>query len=273
MYSCHTFLPGPGKCLVFRFISIILYYLKKDSQETIPETESLAGGSQDLFLNPPASVRNDRTDEIIRKLDKLTGDVALLRREVAELRGKSPASAKAFNINTASCKRRFNLYLRSRFSCRPWLEVKSDDFKNEVHTCLAMDDMRTNPAAFQGMVSHSLHKFTELRNQFRRKILADKQSIPCKGLGELCYDIFHSYSKADECTLSQDRMHATILLRHFLHKKRYFNDGTSASFWAEFRSFWEEIEKDGRPQKWERLEEIDKRRTERARENSGNTEE
>nr|XP_034322766.1 uncharacterized protein LOC117688676 isoform X1 [Crassostrea gigas] len=136
-----------------------------------------------------------------------------------------------------------------------------------------MDDMRTNPAAFQGMVSHSLHKFTELRNQFRRKILADKQSIPCKGLGELCYDIFHSYSKADECTLSQERMHATILLRHFLHKKRYFNDGTSASFWAEFRSFGEEIEKDGRPQKWERLEEIDKRRTERARENSGNTEE
>lgn len=104
MYSCHTFLQGPGKCLVFRFISIILYYLKKDSQETIPETESVAGGSQDLFLNPPASVRNDRTDEIIRKLDKLTGDVALLRREVAELRGKSPASAKAFNINTASCK-------------------------------------------------------------------------------------------------------------------------------------------------------------------------
>nr|XP_034315840.1 uncharacterized protein LOC117685517 [Crassostrea gigas] len=128
-----------------------------------------------------------------------------------------------------------------------------------------MNDMRTNPAAFQEMVSHSLHKFTELRNQFRRKILADKQSIPCKGLGELCYDIFHSYSKADECCLSQDRMHATILLRHFLHKKRYFNDGTSASFWAEFRSFWEEIEKDGRPQKWERLEEIDKRRTERAR--------
>eukprot|EP00105_Crassostrea_gigas_P018366 XP_011436460.1 PREDICTED: uncharacterized protein LOC105334633 [Crassostrea gigas] len=149
-----------------------------------------------------------------RKLDKLTGDIALLRREVAELRGKSPASAtsKAFKINTASCKRRFNLYLRSRFSCRPWLEVKSDDFKNEVHTCLAMDDMRTNPAAFQEMVSHSLHKFRELRNQFRRKILADKQSIPCKGLGELCYDIFHSYSKADECTLSQERMHATILL-------------------------------------------------------------
>uniref|UniRef100_K1R4E0 Uncharacterized protein n=1 Tax=Magallana gigas TaxID=29159 RepID=K1R4E0_MAGGI len=151
----------------------------------------------------------------VRKLDKLTGDIALLRREVAELRGKSPASAtsKAFKINTASCKRRFNLYLRSRFSCRPWLEVKSDDFKNEVHTCLAMDDMRTNPAAFQEMVSHSLHKFRELRNQFRRKILADKQSIPCKGLGELCYDIFHSYSKADECTLSQERMHATILLQ------------------------------------------------------------
>lgn len=68
MYSCHTFLPGPGKCLVFRFISIILYYLKKDSQETIPETESLAGGSQDLFLNPPASIRNDRTDEISKIL-------------------------------------------------------------------------------------------------------------------------------------------------------------------------------------------------------------
>lgn len=68
MYSCHTFLQGPGKCLVFRFISIILYYLKKDSQETIPETESLAGGSQDLFLNPPASVRNDRTDEISKIL-------------------------------------------------------------------------------------------------------------------------------------------------------------------------------------------------------------
>lgn len=68
MYSCHTFLQGPGKCLVFRFISIILYYLKKDSQETIPETESLAGGSQDLFLNPPASIRNDRTDEISKIL-------------------------------------------------------------------------------------------------------------------------------------------------------------------------------------------------------------
>lgn len=68
MYSCHTFLPGPGKCLVFRFISIILYYLKKDSQETIPETESLAGGSQDLFLNPPASIRNERTDEISKIL-------------------------------------------------------------------------------------------------------------------------------------------------------------------------------------------------------------
>lgn len=68
MYSCHTFLQGPGKCLVFRFISIILYYLKKDSQETIPETESLAGGSQDLFLNSPASVRNDRTDEISKIL-------------------------------------------------------------------------------------------------------------------------------------------------------------------------------------------------------------
>uniref|UniRef100_A0A8W8MPX8 Uncharacterized protein n=1 Tax=Magallana gigas TaxID=29159 RepID=A0A8W8MPX8_MAGGI len=180
----------------------------------------------------------------VRKLDKLTGDVTLLRREVAELRGKSPASAtsKAFKINTASCKRRFNLYLRSRFSCRPWLEVKSDDFKvknMEVDCSLGL------------LASYCA-----------------KQSIPCKGLGELCYDIFYSYSKADECTLSQERMHATILLRHFLHKKRYFNDGAAASFWAEFRSFWEEIEKDGRPQKWERLEEIDKRRSERARENS-----
>lgn len=136
-----------------------------------------------------------------------------------------------------------------------------------------MDGMRTNPAAFQEMVSHALFKFTELRNQFRRKILADKQRIPCKGLGELCYDIFHSYSKAEECTLSQDRMHATLLLRHFLHKKKYYSDGATAPFWSEFRSFWEEIEKDGRPQKWERLEEIDKRRVERARENSGNTEE
>uniref|UniRef100_K1PPF5 Uncharacterized protein n=1 Tax=Magallana gigas TaxID=29159 RepID=K1PPF5_MAGGI len=72
---------------------------------------------------------------------------------------------------------------------------------------------------------------------YNKKILADKQSIPCKGLGELCYDIFYSYSKADECTLSQDRMHATILLN----------------------------EKAGRPQKWERLEEIDKRRTEKGK--------
>lgn len=74
-----------------------------------------------------------------------------------------------------------------------------------------------------------------------------------------------SYSKAKECTLSQDRMHATLLLRHFLHKKKYYLDGATAPFWSEFRSFWEEIEKDGRPQKWERLEEIDKRRVERAR--------
>lgn len=41
---------------------------------------------------------------VVRKLDKLAGDVSLLRREVAELRGKSPATSTAFKIETASCK-------------------------------------------------------------------------------------------------------------------------------------------------------------------------
>ncbi|XP_062613602.1 uncharacterized protein LOC134275342 [Saccostrea cucullata] len=242
-----------------------------DSQETIPESIAAGHESQDLF-NENNENPGSKNDEIIRKLDKLAGEISLLRKEIRELKEKQPTTdlitSPKFTMDTAKCKRRYTLYLRSRFSCRPWLDVKNDDFRNEIHTCLAMDGMRTNPAAMQEMVSFGLSKFTELRNQFRRKILADKAIIPAKPLGELCVYLFQNYCKADECILSVERMHASLVLRHFLHKKKYFNTGESTAFWADFKAFLEEIEKDERPQKWERLEDIDRRRTERVRDNT-----
>lgn len=97
--------------------------------------------------------------------------------------------------------------------------------------------------------------------------------MACKPLTELCCQLFKGFCKPDESVLSEERLHATLLLRLFLHKRKYFNDKSAkyAPFWADFKSVWEEMEKDKRSQKWEKLEEVDRRRTERTRE-MGNSE-
>ncbi|KAK3106327.1 hypothetical protein FSP39_017757, partial [Pinctada imbricata] len=142
-------------------------------------------------------------------------------------------------------------------------------FQREVRACLAMDSQEGNSSAVKELTSFASTKFTELRNQFRRKVLSIKETLQTKDLKELTMSLFSTYCLPQETIISEDRVRTALHVRNFLHKKQYYraesSEGTVA-FWSDFKANWENLEEEIKSRGLERMKEIDRRRTERARE-------
>lgn len=75
-------------------------------------------------------------------------------------------------METCTFKKKLNTYLRSKFSQNPWLNSQTDiDFKMEVKRHLRQEGFTDDASAYKTVVSWCTSKFTDLRNQLRRKIL------------------------------------------------------------------------------------------------------
>ncbi|XP_076079455.1 uncharacterized protein LOC143049682 [Mytilus galloprovincialis] len=249
----------------------------EDSQENVPV--AVPGDeqdhSQDLFAPPenPAGA-SAGSKEILNKLVKMEKILQELSADVLYLKRQSEQKGQSFLMEECSFKKKLNTYLREKFSANPWLNTTSDiGFKNEVKSHLDKEGFKGQGHAFKMVVQWSASKFTDYRNQLRRKISLDIKSgkdVQAMELDEFSKVFLGPFCNSSD-VLAPKRRQLSLLLRSFLNKHKLNTNGSDEvefflDFWGKFKDYFGEIQVINDPEKWKVLQELDSRRTKRRQE-------
>ncbi|XP_078309542.1 uncharacterized protein LOC144617944 [Crassostrea virginica] len=128
-----------------------------------------------------------------------------------------------FMMSTCSFKNTLHHFLRNLFSKTLWLNVPSEEFQSEIKRCLHRDGWDNDTGVFKTVCSFSYVKFTEFRNQLRRKLAEHKKTDPRSMLlQEFCRIIFAPFVKSGESLLSKERRQNALLIRSYLYRQKHF---------------------------------------------------
>ncbi|XP_078328374.1 uncharacterized protein LOC111115362 isoform X1 [Crassostrea virginica] len=236
-----------------------------DQTELSQETEASpyqSQVSQDLFQDVPVREPTSQQSNDIKNILK---ELRLLRHEVGELKAMMKKQSAPFMMSTCSFKNTLHHFLRNLFSKTLWLNVPSEEFQSEIKRCLHRDGWDNDTGVFKTVCSFSYVKFTEFRNQLRRKLAEHKKTDPRSMLlQEFCRSIFAPFVKSGESLLSKERRQNALLIRSYLYRQKHYSaDGTGISMtnfsWDQFHVYYQSHL--SMPQdKWIKLEELDSKR-------------
>lgn len=244
--------------------------------------ESQNTQSQDLF--EPVLVNSNNTlpeerpltlSDIMHKLNSMDKKIETMQAEIKQL--KDQQHSNVFHIDTCSFKKRLNTSLKLRFSRKLWLEPSVDvEFKEEVNIFIKQEGFAKDPSVYKQVLSFASSKFSDFRNQLRRKIFKElkegKRDLQSLSIEEFTTLLMENFVK-DSGELSANdaqRVHLCLLLRSFLYKGKLLFPTSScpADFWEQFKVFYEQSVdkiKQG-AEKWQTLLELDKKRVQKRRE-------
>ncbi|XP_052075509.1 uncharacterized protein LOC127712966 [Mytilus californianus] len=143
--------------------------------------------------------------------------------------------------------------------------------KNEVQKCLRIDGVgERNNVAYKVVCQYAAQRYTEYRNQLRRKLIADIKAgkdVQSSAIDKFAEDYLAVYLSAGQQSDSRDRMQLCIILRSFLHTKKLNLDGSDSlefycNFWQTFKEYHDKTMKDIKndAKRMDKLQEIDSRR-------------
>ncbi|XP_063425515.1 uncharacterized protein LOC134709277 [Mytilus trossulus] len=208
-------------------------------------------------------------NEILKTLMKLEKNLEGVMKDVAAL--KRQQNDGAFSMETCTFKKRLNVFLKEKFSRCPWLKTQSDlEFKNEVRKCLKQDNFQTNTLAYRSVNQWATTRFTEYRNQLRRKLMSDIKNgkdVQAMPLQEFCKTYLESYASSASVDVgdSPERIQVSLVLRSFTHSQKLNVEGSDeleffTDFWAKVMEYYDEVTKKDDERKWDKLKMLDNRR-------------
>ncbi|XP_069109517.1 uncharacterized protein [Argopecten irradians] len=226
--------------------------------------------SQDLFVD---NVSDNVGRQILAQLQKMDKRLDAMSKDISKLKSSIPTS-NSFTMMACSFKRKLLIFLKNMFTKKPWLNQQADmEFKTEIRRLLKKEGFNNDSDAYRTVVQWATSKFTDLRNQLRRKIIQEitaGNSIMAMTVEEFCKKFLGPFISASEDVTSEDRVRLCLVLRSFIHKKKIGDGNECIDFWGSFHSFYGQVLDSEEERKWERLASIDQRRVNKQIEASEN---
>ncbi|XP_052063938.1 uncharacterized protein LOC127703940 [Mytilus californianus] len=111
--------------------------------------------------------------------------------------------------------KKLNIFLKNQFTRIPWLDIKTNtEFKNEVNRNLKNDGYTNDAMAFKSVITWSLGRYTDYRNQLRRKIITElkKEDLAVVPIEEFAQSIIGGYCSSGVDDSSPERTQLCLLL-------------------------------------------------------------
>ncbi|XP_056022467.1 uncharacterized protein LOC125673266 [Ostrea edulis] len=204
--------------------------------------------------------------EILKEQKKLTEEVNKLRGEVQRIKNKEALSMTKVSVEGSTIEKEYINFLKAKFSVFPWINFQDQEIQGMLKDFTSKAGWAERSHVLGVLSSFGSTKFTYYRNQTTAKLMGNKE-IDVEGLS---LKSLHNYLW--KCFLPPaiplvdiERERLTLLLRSFCASQKLFRKGGTSgfAFWAEFHKFVDTVNKDGRLDKWEKLEEKKERRIEK----------